>query len=163
MTAVETERLRLVPYPPVEADEIAPALGVHVPPEWPAEVLDILPAYLDELRRDPALLGWGPWVMIESAERTLVGDLGFTGKPDAGGSVEIGYSVLPEYRRRGYASEAVGALLTWALDQPRVTRVVAATGRDNAASLGVLRRVGMQLVGETGGVLNFESSRPSRP
>ena len=54
-------------------------------------------------------------------ERQVIGP----GGPDATGTVEIGYSVLEEYQRRGYASEAVEALVAWAFLRPGVRRVAA--------------------------------------
>ena len=56
--------------------------------------------------------------MQEGAPRALVGVIGFGGAPKDG-RVVIGYSIAPEFRRRGVASEAVGALVTWALSHAR--------------------------------------------
>jgi hypothetical protein len=46
---------------------------------------------------------WDIWLMIHGAERTVISDLGFKGRPDREGTVEIGYSnelvpALPNYR-----------------------------------------------------------------
>jgi GNAT superfamily N-acetyltransferase len=38
---------------------------------------------------------------------------------------EIGYSVLPQFQGRGYATEMVGVLVKWAMGRPGVTRVAA--------------------------------------
>jgi RimJ/RimL family protein N-acetyltransferase len=62
--------------------------------------------------------------------------------PATGGVVEIGYTILPADRRRGYAVEAVGALVTWALEADDVSTVLASVATDNEASHAVLRRVG---------------------
>lgn len=157
MIALETERLRLVTCPADTGhDELARDLGVRVPPEWPLELADLLPAYAAELRADPTLEGWGPWLMVAREEQTLVGDLGFTGRPDAEGGVEIGYSVLPAWRRRGYATEAVRELLRWVSAQSGVTHVVAGCEPTNAGSVRVLENVGMRLVGESAEILSWE-------
>ena len=42
---------------------------------------------------------------------TLVGAGGYFGPPDADGTVEIGYSVLPEWQRHGYATQMTEALV----------------------------------------------------
>lgn len=47
---------------------------------------------------------------------------------DANGVIEIGYSVLPEWQRRGYAREIVKALLTHAYTIEDVTKVIAQLG-----------------------------------
>ena len=87
------------------------------------------------------------WVVIEWESATVVGDIGFFGPPDAAGLLEVGYSIVPNRRRRGYASEAASALVTWALDQPGVQTIVAACDADNAASILTLERVGFRQTG----------------
>src|SRR6185437_5423785 len=67
---------------------------------------------------------FGIWVMIERESGSVVGDIGFIGPPTDGGSIEIGYSVTPARRRRGYATEAARAILDWALRQPEVKVLV---------------------------------------
>jgi ribosomal-protein-alanine N-acetyltransferase len=134
-------------------DGVKSLLGVRVPDDWPAQDLqEFMPTYAQQLQADPALLGWGIWLMIHREERTVIGDLGFKGRPDDEGTVEIGYSVVPAYRRQGFASEAVRALVDWALAQQGVRGIVAECSRDNAPSIRVLEKVGMQRLG-TGGIL----------
>jgi ribosomal-protein-alanine N-acetyltransferase len=154
---LRTERLRLVPCPPEwHPEDLEATLGVSVPGDWPLQDLrEILPDYADLLSRDDQLAGWGPWLMIDTTD-TVVGDLGFTGKPDLEGDVEIGYSVLPAYRGNRYASEAVVALVAWAMAQPTVSCVEAACASDNAPSIRVLGRAGFRLVSEQGGTLRYE-------
>lgn len=55
------------------------------------------------------------------------------------------YALSPSYQRRGYASEAAGALVAYAFDVLRLKRIVAATTYDNEGSLGVMRRLGMRI------------------
>jgi RimJ/RimL family protein N-acetyltransferase len=86
----------------------------------------------------------------------VVGDAGFLGPPDSRHAVELGYSIMPEQRRRGFATEAAAALTAWALDQPRVERVVAACAPSNEASIRVLERVGFERIGERAGELLWE-------
>ncbi len=71
----------------------------------------------------------------------LIGGGGFHG-PTVDGSVEIGYHVVRRYRRRGYATEALLALLVWAFSHDQVRTVLAETAPDNAASLALLLRLG---------------------
>ena len=79
--------------------------------------------------------------------------------------MEVGYSVLPEYQGRGYATGAVGAMVEWALAQPNVTRVVAKTLPEHACSIRVLDKLGfMRMAGKSdAGVISFERRRDQRP
>ncbi len=87
---------------------------------------------------------WGPWE-VRTARGALVGTAGFQGPPRAG-EVAIGYGIVPEYRGRGLASEAVAALLEAARCSGAVV-VVAQVDWDNAASRRVLDRHGFAVVG----------------
>ena len=71
----------------------------------------------------------------------LIGCGGFKGSPSEHGSVEIGYSILPEYRGRNYAPEATASLIEWAFLHPGVRRIVAKTDPDNHASIRVLEKL----------------------
>lgn len=122
-------------------------LGARVSNAWPlADLAGLLPALHEQMRREPGLEGWGPWMMVWQERQALVGDAGFKGKPDARRVVEVGYAVLPDFRRRGFATEAVAALIGWAFGQD-VHTVLAECDQDNMGSIGVLRKLGMQQAG----------------
>lgn len=59
--------------------------------------------------------------MIELKDGTHLGEWAFKGI-DLNGIVEIGYGVSTEYKGRGYATEAVSAIMHWAIQQPGVIR-----------------------------------------
>ena len=152
--AMEYDEFQVVARAAVEdRTRLETLLGARVPGDWPASDLrDFLPLYAQQLEADPSLLGWGIWLMVHRTERVVVGDLGFKGKPDHAGMVEIGYSVVPAYRRQGYAFEAVQALVGWAFAQPGVSRITAECSPDNAPSIRILEKLGMRRL-ETGGHL----------
>jgi ribosomal-protein-alanine N-acetyltransferase len=115
-------------------------------PEWPLEgIEDALALFAAQLRRDPALAGWLSWYWIlddpATGRRTLIGSGGFT-SPPVDGTVAIGYSLLPAYRGKGYATEAVRALTDWAFSHPTVLKIIAETLQDNRPSIRVLERAG---------------------
>ncbi|MET9070123.1 GNAT family N-acetyltransferase [Streptosporangium sandarakinum] len=58
------------------------------------------------------------------------------------GEAMTGYSLLPEFRGRGFASRAVGLLTEWALTHTPLARIVAGASPDNIASHRVLERAG---------------------
>ena len=96
--------------------------------------------------------------MVERATNSVIGDVGFLGPPDDG-TVEIGFSVIPDRRRRGYASEAARRLVAWALAQPEVREVVARSDADNVASARTLAAAGFTRVVERDGVIRWRLDR----
>ncbi len=60
------------------------------------------------------------------------------------GEMEIMYCLLPEFWGRGLATEAANACLRFAFDEVGLERVLAGADRPNAASLRVIRRLGMR-------------------
>lgn len=71
------------------------------------------------------------------------GGIGFFAPPDETGTVELSYGVAPEAEGRGYATEALRALLHHGLTDGRVVRALADTAHDNLASQRVLEKAGL--------------------
>jgi RimJ/RimL family protein N-acetyltransferase len=150
---IETVRLKLMPATVALAraevgdrGEFVRLLGASVPDNWPPETLaDALPLFLGRLEAAPDRVGWFGWYALAAGDGAagpvLVASGGFKGPPQDG-TAEIGYSVLPQFQGRGYATEMVGALVRWALRQPGVARVEAETEWANPASVRVLRKAG---------------------
>ena len=55
------------------------------------------------------------------------------------------WAIDPDQQRQGYATEAAQALIDFAFQQLRVKRLIATTEYDNAASIGVMRKLGMTI------------------
>ncbi|MBV9079957.1 MAG: GNAT family N-acetyltransferase, partial [Elusimicrobia bacterium] len=107
-------------------------LGASVPADWPPPLNDEHSQrfFMEALRERPGAVGWFMWYFVQRAEpRTVVGNGGFKGEP-VDGTVELGYSVIPDFQRSGFASEAADALVNWAFRDSRVQRVVAETFPD---------------------------------
>jgi [ribosomal protein S5]-alanine N-acetyltransferase len=77
------------------------------------------------------------WVHQIVVDGVVVGDIGFHGPPGPEKAVEIGYSVVPAWRRRGVASWACSLILQQAW-QDGAAIVIAETDHDNVASQAVL-------------------------
>jgi RimJ/RimL family protein N-acetyltransferase len=67
--------------------------------------------------------------------------------PSAYRVAEMGlfWAIDPDQQRQGYATEAAQALIDFAFRQLRVKRLIATTEHDNAASIGVMRKLGMRV------------------
>ena len=68
--------------------------------------------------------------------------------PGGGNTPEVGlfWAIAPRHQGRGYATEAAQALIAYAFEGLNLRRIVATTEYDNAASQGVMRRLGMQVL-----------------
>ena len=91
-------------------------------------------------------------------QRVTIGNGGFKGQASADGTVEIGYSILPEYQNKGYGTEAVKALVNWAFQHPEVKRAIAETLPELKASQRLLEKCNFVYIGEGSkpGIIRFE-------
>ncbi len=125
---------------------LARLLDARLPADWPPPLNDDESArfFLKHLTAHPSAIGWMSWYFVsvdEDGERITIGNGGFKGEPSEG-VVEVGYSIVPRYQRRGFATEAVRALVAWAFSDQRVERVVAQTFPELHASQALLRKLG---------------------
>ena len=165
MTIV-TERLRLVPatLELIDADLqgwLGDALGAPLAPDWPPEHHDeqVL-RFTREKLADPAQAGWWLHYFIWAADDVAVGTGGYVGPPGADGTVEVGYSVVPSYQRRGIASEATQGIIDAAWERG-AQRVVAHTLPVLPPSIAVLVKLGFRPAEpREPGVLAFTLERP---
>lgn len=93
-----------------------------------------------------------PWIhgfsLVHRDSAMVVGHAGFKGPPTADGMVEIAYGVDPDYRGKGYATEAAAELTAYAFSSGRVHVVRAHTRPEANASGRVLRKCGFRYIGE---------------
>jgi len=64
-------------------------------------------------------------------------------KRDALEDVDLGFALRPEFWSQGYAFEAASAVIAYARDTLGLSRIVAIVSPDNAASIGLLERLGL--------------------
>jgi RimJ/RimL family protein N-acetyltransferase len=132
---------------------------------WPPdEAADALPWFVERLEAaGPAGEGWYGFygVALDGAAPVLGGGGGSIGPP-RDGSVEIGYSVLPAYQRRGYALEMMTRVIEWVVADRRVREITAETDSGNVASIGPLGRLGFAQNGPGRDPGSFHNSRPAQ-
>ncbi|NTU62067.1 MAG: GNAT family N-acetyltransferase [Chloroflexi bacterium] len=115
--------------------------------EWLPKMLQ--PPYGDRavvLKRTDAVIGAVGLVPCFDVFEQIPG-LERGGPPSAYRVAEIGlfWAIDPDQQRQGYATEAAQALIDFAFQQLRVKRLIATTEYDNAASIGVMRKLGMRI------------------
>jgi len=168
--AIETEHLRLLPISSEHVatffrsrSELAALIGASVPDEWPV-CPESMAYWREKSDRLQEAAGWAGYLYIHKSDGTVVGDGGFKGPPNARGTVEMGYAVVPAYRNRGLANEAAQALLDWAFKHREVNYVTAETLPQGKESMRVVEKLGMAFQGvrtdpEEGGVFLWRLSR----
>jgi RimJ/RimL family protein N-acetyltransferase/protein tyrosine phosphatase (PTP) superfamily phosphohydrolase (DUF442 family) len=151
MTEIETDRLRLRRLDEADAPFI---LRLVNEPSWLRFIGDRGVHSLDDARqyivggpqRLYATHGFGLFVVERREDGVPLGLCGLI-KRDTLPDVDIGFAFLPEHWGRGYAREAAAATLRDARDRHGLSRVVAITSLDNAASARVLTTIGMKYEG----------------
>jgi [ribosomal protein S5]-alanine N-acetyltransferase len=137
-------------------NRFAEILSVNVDAGWPPGEYDrgAQEYFRDQfIKYGEEIIGWLGWYVIKRPEQSesavLIAAAGFFGPPDDLGCVEIGYSVVPAYRGKGFAVEIVDALIEIARKDPRVKKIIARTNEDNIASQKVLENNGFIYKGKT--------------
>jgi RimJ/RimL family protein N-acetyltransferase len=74
--------------------------------------------------------------------------------------VEVGYGIVPSRQGRGYATEALQAMLAMAWADSRVAAMVAGTDPGNLASQRVLGKAGFRRIAAEG-EFRYRLSRPA--
>ncbi|MBC6996209.1 GNAT family N-acetyltransferase [Neolewinella lacunae] len=91
-------------------------------------------------------VGGGPQVLVRRSDGALLGTVGVYKRPELE-SPDFGFALLPEYHRQGYAYEASLACLDYARAVGH-TELLAITLPENAASNGLLQKLGFRESGE---------------
>jgi ribosomal-protein-alanine N-acetyltransferase len=152
--------------------QLGSILNAVVPGAWPHEhwephVYDYL---LNLIETDAEAIGWCRYLALRddsSLGRTLIGSFGSGFPKPETGQAEIGYGLLTEWQRQGFAVEAVNAMLPWLRTRRETRAFVAQTFPNLRGSIRVLEKCGFHQVGpgfEEGTILfrkECETMRPS--
>jgi RimJ/RimL family protein N-acetyltransferase len=93
------------------------------------------------------LLGFGYWVVREKTSGRFAGEVGFADmkrplEPSFDGAPEIGWVLAPWSHGRGYALEAVSAIIKWGEQHFGPTRTVCLINPDNERSIRLAAKCG---------------------
>lgn len=86
-------------------------------------------------------------VIVDTAGGTPVGEIGLFYQEPQTGQAMLGYSMLPQWRGRGYATRAVALMALWAFAETGIGRLVAGTLPGNLGSQRVLQKAGFRREG----------------
>jgi RimJ/RimL family protein N-acetyltransferase len=128
---------------------VARAIRATISPQWIRDNAWLLARRARQVRENPAA---EPWllrpIVVRRGARPVAGTINFHNGPDERGMLEVGYVLLPRFRGRGYAIEAVRALFAWAERDPRVSVFRASVSPENERSLNLIAKLGFLQVGE---------------
>lgn len=127
-------------YEDPDAERFLPPLS-----ESRSEEQDILEAYIKKVY---GLYGYGMWAVCDRRTGELIGRAGFEPYPGKGRPVEMGYLIRRDLRHRGFATEAVQALLKFADENLEFPVIAIRTDAVNHASIRLALSVGFQEVSD---------------
>lgn len=91
--------------------------------------------------------GHGFVSILDSNDGRFLGRTGLKYWPEFG-ETELGWVLRPEARGRGFATEAAAAVLSWGFERFDFPCITAMIRPDNAASIAVAERLGMEPIRE---------------
>jgi len=167
---IESDRLLLVP---LKADEmkraitnkiqLAEELGFQLFSEEPDDKMKkIYSIKIEKMEQDPENYAFYTfWQMVLKEEKLIIGEIGFKGIEGEEGKLEVGFGTEERFRNKGYMTEALTELVKWAFSQKKVKikRITASTLQDNIPSQKVLKKSGLILSHEEGGLLYWNVNK----
>jgi RimJ/RimL family protein N-acetyltransferase len=155
---IETTNLKLISHSPEHllalikgSDAYAHSFGFEVANGLRDFIVskEVSPQWLAQLQSATVTDPWTHgFAVLHSASGKVIGAAGFKGPPGPDGAVEIAYGIAPDYQGRGYATEAAGALVRYALNSGSVRLVRAHTLPTENASTRVLTKCGFKFINE---------------
>jgi RimJ/RimL family protein N-acetyltransferase len=149
LAELRTERLRLRRSQPQDAEAISayrsdPEVRAHQ--GWhdttPAFIRREIEEMLERTPGEPG--GWIQFTVETTDGNELIGDVGMR-VDDEPGVVLVGYTISPAHQGKGYATEAVQALVDYAFETLGADVVRAYAEASNVASIRVAEKVGLPI------------------
>ena len=146
---LETERLILIPYTIeicenilLKNHELLYNKGYKEGKSWPDEdVMDTMPRIIKNLSKNNYATGLESWLIIKKETKEIIGDVGFKGYNFDSQNVDLGYGIIFEERRKGYAEEASRELINWVLKLDYIKEITANCSTENFQSIHLLNKL----------------------
>lgn len=136
------------------------ALGYGNSGGWPEkDLLEAMPVFRELLIKEGPT-GFNSWLILDKGSMAILGSAGFVGGPAADGAVELGFGILPAWRRKGYCREAVRALMDWAIKAPGVKSIKARCEPGNLPSRTIIKELGFIETGLEDGLMVWAFLKP---
>ncbi len=141
---IETERLLLRGIDETDAESIVlwrsdPEVYKHFKSPHRITIEEHLEWYKKRYLNDKSRFDW---ICIERESEKRIGIFGLV---KGNGEAEINYLLAPEEQHKGYATEALRALMKFASDAWNCNRIKAEIHEDNVASLALVKKLGFAL------------------
>jgi [ribosomal protein S5]-alanine N-acetyltransferase len=144
-----TERLILIPFTKQICKNIINEdfsdlfkMGLKKGKSWPDnDVIETLPKIINNLSKVELPTGFESWMIIKNDSLEIIGDLGFKGFNYEEKNADIGYGIIKEERRKGYAEEAALELIKWAFSKAIVKEITAQCLIENVSSNNLLKKL----------------------
>jgi RimJ/RimL family protein N-acetyltransferase len=96
-----------------------------------------------------SVMGFGFWAIEEKDSGRFIGELGFADfkrdiTPSLGDTLELGWVLASRAHGRGYATEALQAVVAWGKGHLKAERTVCLINPENLASIRVAKKCGFQ-------------------
>jgi RimJ/RimL family protein N-acetyltransferase len=99
-------------------------------------------------------MNYGYWAIEEQSTGAFIGEAGFADfkrdiTPEMQNVPELGFALVPSAHGKGYATEAVRAILEWGDAHLPSQRTVCMVNDENAASLAIVQKAGYRAFDRT--------------
>ena len=136
-------------------------LGIKTDGKWPTrDTMHILPIINESLEKDKVPSGFEFWMIVKNDNMQVVGDIGFHGKPNKKGEVEVGFGLVEQERGKGFGFEAVKAIMNWLNSQDSAKVIKAKCLISNKPSARILEKVGMKEINRDHNLIYWELIKP---
>lgn len=112
---------------------------------WIPNTLEDIEEFIGKLSQKPNLPGsWFQMAIIEKESGELIGDLGIQFLQNDNQQVELGYTLNKNYQGKGYATEALKAVINYLFIDLQKHRITASSDPNNMPSIRVLEKLGFR-------------------
>ncbi len=145
---IETERLILTPMALHDASFVLTLVNTK---EWIENIgqrnvhtIEDAEKYVQEKMMDHYdKHGYGNFLMTRKSDKSKIGCISLYNRDDVDG-VDIGFAMLPEFMKMGYASEGANAVKAAARDDLKLSGITAFTSKENLASQKLIENLGLE-------------------